>query len=1265
MRKIVDLIPSGYTRQTLTKAYLTDFLNSLCTLHKSLQDKDGTDEEYHKNNISTFLKNHTLNTKNFRHITHKLKDYESNIYNRLDLAIYYRSTKSKNPYIIIETKDPSDPKDMMRVNDFKKKSLAQLVHYFYEEEERGNDEVRYLICTNGMEWFIFEAQEFKKATDIFRKIHKGFSSGMFTSSSTDSFYNKVKQADDSFFQELEKIAYYFNLESYINKDIDNKQDQEELVELYKALSPYGILKETHFTDANSLDKNFYEELLYILGLEEKEHSIKESTTENTLIKLISKANSSLKTLDEKLRYILLIINRVLFLKLLEASLITMHPEDKSYNFLNTSTIQDFSKLQELFFNVLAIKDRTNVAPEFKNIPYLNSSLFERQDDENFMYTISNNDLMTTKNGTKSSVLDYLMNFLSCYDFGANDNIIQEESKPLINSAVLGLVFEKINAYKDGSHFTPEVITSYMSDTSIKHALIKLFSRELNKDINTWDKLKEITKEDKSLSDTFNKIKICDPAVGSGHFIVTSLNKLITLKHELGLLCYDDGAKISQQEYSIIVENDELLILDERNKLFKYQIFNGTINKEVQRLQESLFKEKRHLIENCLFGVDINPKSVMICQLRLWIELLKHSFYHVDTKNQPIVLETLPNIDINIKEGNSLISRFSIKKAKGVEEAQPISEKDLQFVSRFKDLVYKYKNEISSDEKQSYRRQMESLKLEIQKPFIESKCTYTKGMIDTNKNLIRSYDTAMFTPTQKNLNAIKRLEKENEKLQLELEPLEKYLGDINFNIESLKRGTIQKASFDEDSFAHSMEWRYEFPEVLDEKGYFVGFDLIIMNPPYFALQSIAKKDNPYQGVYFETYVSSGDIYQLFMERAFDLIHQDGIVSTIISNKWMRAGYGNSTREWLYKNAHTHEVLDLGAGWFESATVDTNIIMYEKRASRPCQSKISAYTLDNKISSIDQGKIDTPQKEILPTLKGDSWTILNKLEATILNKMNSIGKPLKEWDIDINRGISTGCNEAFIIDKTTKDRLIAEDSHSADIIKPMLRGRDIKRYSYEFADKWLLFIPWHFPLHKNENISGNSLEAEQEFKKQYPAVYKHLLQYKDQLSARNKTETGIRYEWYALQRCAATYYEDFDKPKIAWQRVTDKNKFVSSPKGQYILDSMAFFSGFTELQGLYLLGIVNSAIIYYWVKHNVHEYGSTGFRLANQYVEQFPIPEPTPEQEAQITTLVQTILTKKGHASSNQDTSVEENQIDKLVYGLYGLSDEEIDIVEGGK
>ena len=213
-----------------------------------------------------------------------------------------------------------------------------------------------------------------------------------------------------------------------------------------------------------------------------------------------------------------------------------------------------------------------------------------------------------------------MNFLSCYDFGANDNIIQEESKPLINSAVLGLVFEKINAYKEGAHFTPEVITSYMSDTSIKQALIKLFSRELDRDIHSWKELIEITKENKSLSDTFNKIKICDPAVGSGHFIVTSLNKLIALKYELGLLCYDDGASIPQREYSITVENDELLILDGYNKLVKYQIFNGTINKEVQRLQESLFKEKRHLIENCLFGVDINPKSVMICQLRLWIEL---------------------------------------------------------------------------------------------------------------------------------------------------------------------------------------------------------------------------------------------------------------------------------------------------------------------------------------------------------------------------------------------------------------------------------------------------------------------------------------------------------------------------------------------------------------------------------------------------------------------------------------------------------------------
>ena len=1251
MKEMLNLIPPGYNKQTLTKKFVIKFLDEINSLYEKLQDNSNTTEEFHKNNISTFLQNHTLSGRFFQedHPT----NYDCNVYNKIDLALYHGTEKNKKPYVIVETKDPHKSSDMISKDDFNKKSLAQLIHYFYQEEENNNYLVKNLIITNGIEWFIFDAQDFKKATENFKKIHKQFSERLFTDNNVDFFYNRVKDAESSFFENLQELVYYFNLNDYTDLNIENEDDIEKVIILYRFFSPYTLLKEAHTTDANSLDQKFYKNLLYILGLEEKNtkeitNKIEESSTPHTLIKLICKVNPSLQNLDEKIRYLLLIINRILFLKLLEASLITIHPKDSSYHFLNKDIIQDFSRLKELFFQVLAKKERASITPEFIKIPYLNSSLFDLQDDENFLYDISVHDKMPDKNNTQVSVLHYLLDFLNSYDFGSCDNIIQEEAKPLINSAVLGLVFEKLNGYQEGAHFTPEAITHYMSTTSVKESIINLFRRELDRDITSWEDLKEITQNDKSLVSTFNKIRICDPAVGSGHFVVSVLNKLIEFKHELGLFCYKDERKVARNEYTILVENDELLILDDNNKIFTYQVSNGRINAEKQKLQEAIFEEKKFLIENCLFGVDVNPKSVMICQLRLWIELLKHTYYHVTPEYKPTHLETLPNIDINIKEGNSLIHRFDIR------DKRNLSLKEINFLQKYHRLITQYKEEASGDEKSEYRRKIEILKCNVQKENIENKIKVIEDLITT----FEERATALLTPpiegvpiTDKNKKASKDLQNKIAILTKQKEPEQDFLTEITDNIRDLTNKTIKKARYTKDRFANSMEWRYEFPEVLNlETGEFVGFDLIIMNPPYFALQTSSQKNN-FDRDSFATYASTGDIYQLFMEKSFDLIRDKGIVSTIISNKWMRSGYGKSTRAWLCQNAYTHEVLDLGSGWFDSATVDTNIICYERRDDRPYQDAIPAYTLHNKIISIDHGKLKAEQKQITPTLTGDSWIIVNPQEATILNKMNKIGKPLKDWDVTINYGIKTGYNEAFIIDGNTRSALIKEDPKSEEIIKPLLRGRDIKRYSYEFADKWVIIAKYDSHLY---------LES------QYPAIYKHLLQYEEQLKNRGQCRYSRggknegQHHWLELDNNPKdNYLEKFEKPKIVWIEICDNNQFHLDISKMY--NEATSFIMTSDIINLYfLLGILNSKSIK-WCLHRISAATGMGtFRWKKVWVENLPIPVPTPAQEKQITKLVQTILHKK---EQNQDSSSEEQEIDTLVYTLYGLSQEEIQIVEG--
>ncbi|MDR3272810.1 MAG: type II restriction endonuclease, partial [Flavobacteriaceae bacterium] len=217
------------------------------------------------------------------------------------------------------------------------------------------------------------------------------------------------------------------------------------------------------------------------------------------------------------------------------------------------------------------------------------------------------------------------------------------------------------------------------------------------------------------------------------------------------------------------------------------------------------------------------------------------------------------------------------------------------------------------------------------------------------------------------------------------------------------------------------------------------------------------------------------------------------------------------------------------------------------------------------------------------------------------------PLKDWDINIYRGVLTGYNEAFIIDGKKKDELIAEDPKSAEIIRPILRGRDIKRYGYEFADLWLLYIPWHFPLHKNSNITGVSEEAEKEFQKQYPDIYNHLLKHKKELSARNKAETGIRYEWYALQRWGANYWEDLDRQKVVWKRVGSILRFCYDENKHTVLDSTCFATG-KNLK--YLLGILNSKLGNYMLQDSPKT-GTGDLLISVQAIEPLKIPMPDTE------------------------------------------------------
>jgi len=469
---------------------------------------------------------------------------------------------------------------------------------------------------------------------------------------------------------------------------------------------------------------------------------------------------------------------------------------------------------------------------------------------------------------------------------------------------------------------------------------------------------------------------------------------------------------------------------------------------------------------------------------------------------------------------------------------------------------------------------------------------------------------------------------------------------------------------------AFKWEEEFPQVMKEG----GFDVIIGNPPYIQLQkNRGELANLYEPMNYEVFDRMGDIYCLFIERAMKLLKPGGYLGFIVSNKWMRAGYGKKLRKFLSKY-NPILVVDLGPGVFEEATVDTCIIIVQNSPNKNQLYGVKVDAKENFADYIRENKVK------LPNFGEDQWFIGSSAEQKLKEKIEKIGKPLKNWDVRIYYGIKTGLNEAFIIDSKKREEILAncktaeERKRTEAVIKPILRGRDIERYNYKWAGLWVIFIPWHFPLHEDLSIQGASKKAEKEFENQYPSLFSHLLQYKEDLSKRNLDETGIRYEWYALQRCAATYYPEFEKEKIAWQRITQEPAFCLVKPDIFILDSMAFFTG-NNLK--YIIAVLNSKLIFKYVNMIVHQYGSTGFRLSNQYVEIMPIPPITPQNQSlvqKIESLVDKMLSlhkrlnELGDKKTDERTKIEEEikktdrEIDELVYKLYGITEEEKKIIE---
>ncbi len=1096
--------------------------------------------------------------------------------------------------VIIEFKALKNPNEFIKKGDLNVKAFHESLLYYLTERKEGNNNLKHLILATIKELYIIDADEFevfnkdKEIKNAFKNCHDRKGNDPRTKAFYDACQKRLNELDHS-------LKYHY---------IPLKK--ENLALIYQALSPNFLLKIPKYSDANTLNKDFYEELLYILGLEEQNDKgkilIKPSRTENSLSGALK---GSYNNLDDEEVMALLIAwnNRILFLRLLESLLISFKHFENS--FLTIENFKDFNALNTLFFEVLAKKNSERF-PEIKKdkilqkIPYLNSSLFDKTPLESKGYEIKlldNKKLEIYKNSVLKKdnpkqeplpLLKYLFEFLCLYDFTTTPKDIkdnQNKSKSrLINPSVLGLVFEKLNGYKEGSFYTPSFITSYMCKESITPIVLDKFNA-----IYQWDceNLKALRgKIDRNFSNekakeylnTLLTLRICDPAVGSGHFLVSALNEMVLIAYELGLIA-------SLYRHELRLENDEIIIHTPKNEVFKYTIPHSE-NDPHHQIQKELFELKKDIIENCLFGVDINPNSCEITKLRLWIELLKYSYYIFEKGKNTNNLETLPNIDINIKCANSLISRFNLND--DLKKIPNIKQK----IQEYKDLVAQYKdpNPLYPLNKADLINKIQDLKntfsLTLKNP--KTKAELEKAI----EKHIKKYN--YFALDDKSLLAGLNYFIPSLFGTLKLSPKEEEEAFASYGrIRALRKKLDDALSGRE--YHNAFEWRFEFPEVLDDEGDFLGFDCIIGNPPYIDYRKIDEKTKIFLSKFSSVYKKSkeGSIFVYFIERASKLIiaKHYGLISFINPIAYLCKPTDHGIRDYIDKNLKITMLIDL-----------SNIKIFESASTYTC---INIFKRENK------------KNEIL-FLRSDD---LNELSS---NKDDFLKIP----DVNIE-------HISIFLDPISR--------HIAERFKTQLGG---------FCKIFCGLSKTGFRsdvINTNSEKSVYFLESSDIYRYYVNDFGKKFLKRIDDYFSQEKQEI-------------------FEQQDIIFMtRMTNQIRCVVVPLGVYGGKVNILYD--FRIDRFLILGVLNSKLMTYFYKKKFFpthmQGGAFGFDTLS--VETLPIPQITKSNKPtadKIIALVDKILQAK-EKDPKANTQRLEKEIDALVYRLYHLTDEEIKIIENGQ
>ncbi|NMC99467.1 MAG: type II restriction endonuclease [Bacteroidales bacterium] len=1267
------------------KANLIALLDKISVIEKQPKDES---EEHLKNNLRDFLRD-----------TYYIDSNAINTKDKKDLVIHIGKSTDTDVAVIIEAKRPSNVKEMISVDNANKKALHELILYYLNERNQSNNiQLKQLVITNVYEWFIIDANQFDKHIYRNTQIKKLYETKLNDKKDNPWFYEEISKIISKIEDEIHCI--YFDIRDY-EKILRNNitENDKELVALYKILSPQHLLKIASPNDSNTLNERFYKELLHIIGLEEAREGTKnvirrkkENKNAASLIELTIEAlktedtfhripdikvygeNKEEQTFNIALELCITWINRILFLKLLEGQLISYHQGNKDYRFLNSETIHDFDELFKLFHKVLAVNipDRTEAnKTKYSRVPYLNSSLFEisKLEDQTIKINSLENDgqlelINTTilkeikKKTAKLPTLDYLFQFLDAYDFASEGTEDwQKDNKQLINASVLGKVFEKINGYRDGSIFTPAFITMYMCRQSIRLAVVEKFNDTLSeKGKKLFDKFDDIknytsrhykTEDVLKANEIINSLHICDPAVGSGHFLVSALNEIIAIKAELGILADEKGNIISG--YDIEIVNDELIITDQQGNPIEYKLQNGKpISKEVQRLQKTLFHQKQTIIENCLFGVDINPKSVLICRLRLWIELLKNAYYKEAEYTE---LETLPNIDINIKCGNSLLSRFPL------DADLTKALKSIKYdIKAYRGFVNDYKNEKSRDVKRGLQKIIDSIKSDFRTEIFNNdpKVIKLSKLSGDLYNLLNQ--GKLFELDRKEKKA--RKEKQ-QKLEADITKLSK-------EIEEIKTNALYKNAF---------EWRFEFPEVLNNKGEFEGFDLIIGNPPY--IKEYENKD-AFNGLRnLECYQGKMDIWYLFGDLGLKIIKPNNYLCFIATNNWVTNAGASKFRNIVIQNSQIINLTDFGAYMiFENASIQTMIMLFKKTKTS------DNYTFDYRKLEGDKLML----QDVLNLLEGKE-TEKSVLLSPLVTKANLIDKPLT-FNTDENSGLldKIKAKQNFFLREKTDKKLgtiseIANGIHhhhdivnkdrkellhnkfevgtgifvlskeeieklklskkEMELIKPQFSSKQVlKYYTNPNNEEWVIYT--------RSDINKPDKKTKKVPIDNYPKIKQHLDTFKSVITS--------DFGPYGLHRAREQYF--FEGEKIAVLRKCSIEPIFSYSDFECYLPAAFYIIKSNRINLKYLTGLLNSKLVAFWLRKKGKMQGNN-YQLDKEPLLEIPIYKPSDKDANEIAKLVDKIILLK---QQGKDSTEQEKKIDELVYKLYDITPDEQKIIE---